>query len=216
MISNLNELTPEHALIFRVTHVDNLQWILEHGLHCKASSVLDPNFIEIGNPDLIQKRPTKSVQIAPGGTLDQYIPFYFTPCSPMLYNIRTGWNSLARRSSRELVFLVTSLRTLAAHGVPFMFSDRHAFMHLATFSRSLGDLDCLAWDSWRSRDFRRDPDDPEKVERYQAEALVYRHLATERIAAIACSDEPERARIDEIVRDTDEQIEVVCRRQWFF
>ena len=128
MLSNVSELTPERALIFRVTHVDNLPWTLDHGLHCKASGVQDPNFVEIGNTDLIRKRPMRTVPVAPGRTLDHYVPFYFTPCSPMLYNIRTGWNNVTQRSSKDLVFLVVSLRSLATHGVPFVFSDRHAFM----------------------------------------------------------------------------------------
>ena len=216
MIANVNELTPQRALIFRVTHMDNLPWILDHGVHCKASNVQDPNFVEIGNADLIQKRPGKRVPIAPGGTLDQYIPFYFTPCSPMLYNIRTGRNNVTLRPSRELVLLVTSLRTLATHGVPFVFSDRHAFMCFATFSCALDDLNGLAWDYWQRQDFRRDPDNPEKMERYQAEALVHRHLAVERIAAISCSNEPEQARISGMVRNCGQKIEVICRRHWFF
>ena len=216
MISNVNELTPERALIFRLTHADNLSWILDHGLHCKASDVLDPNFVEIGNEDLILKRPKRSVPVTPGGTLNHYIPFYFTPCSPMLYNIRTGWNNVTRRPPGELVLLVTSLRILAEHDVPFVFSDRHAFLHFAKFSSSLDELDSLAWDYWQRRDFQRDADNPQKVERYQAEALVYRHLPVERIAAIACSDELERVRIGEMVREHRGQIEVVCRRQWFF
>ena len=70
----------------------------------------------------------RTVPVAPGRTLDHYVPFYFTPCSPMLYNIRTGWNNVTQRSSKDLVFLVASLRSLATHGVPFVFSDRHAFM----------------------------------------------------------------------------------------
>lgn len=72
MISNVNELTPDRALIFRLTHADNLSWILDHGLHCNASDVLDPNFVEIGNADLILKRPTRRVPVTPGGTLDHY------------------------------------------------------------------------------------------------------------------------------------------------
>ena len=215
MISNMNELTPEQALIFRVTHVDNLPWTLDHGLHCKASDVQDPNFVEIGNTDLIRKRPARRVPIAPGATLDHYIPFYFTPCSPMLYNIRTGWNNVTRRPSRDLVFLVSSLRSLARQGVRFVFSDRHAFMQIAMFSSSLDDLDCLAWNYWQRQDFRRDPDNLEKVERYQAEALIYRHLPVEQITAIVCTSEPERGRIGAVVRNSGQQIDVVCRNHWF-
>jgi len=34
MTENLN---PERALIFRIVHVANVPWILDHGLHCKNS-----------------------------------------------------------------------------------------------------------------------------------------------------------------------------------
>lgn len=39
------QLDIESATIFRLTHVDNVPWILEHGLHCKNSSVQDPDFV---------------------------------------------------------------------------------------------------------------------------------------------------------------------------
>ena len=46
--------------------------------------------MEIGNPDLIDKRTHRIVPAPPGGTLSDYVPFYFTLYSPMLYNIKTG------------------------------------------------------------------------------------------------------------------------------
>ena len=101
MIVNVRELTPQLALIFRLTHVSNLPWIVTNGLHCRASEVQDPDFVEIGNRDLIQRRPATLVPIAPYGTLGDYVPFYFTPCSPMLLNIRTGRN-VTRRPPSEL------------------------------------------------------------------------------------------------------------------
>ena len=216
MITDMSELMPENALIFRVTHIDNVPWVLANGLHCKESGVQDPNFVGIGNTDLIQKRTAKQVPAGPGETLAHYVPFYFTPCSPMLYNIRTGWSGITRRSPSELVFLVVSLRSLAAHGVPFVFADRHALLNMAKFSTTLDELDNLAWESWQQRDFQRDPNDPGKVERYQAEALIHRHLPAERIEAIACSREQERAHVAEMVQNHGEQIEVVCRQDWFF
>jgi hypothetical protein len=50
------DLTPEKALIFRIVHRGNVPWILDKGLYCKNSKVLDPNYVEIGNLDLITKR----------------------------------------------------------------------------------------------------------------------------------------------------------------
>ena len=97
-----NVLTPEKALIFRIVHRDNVPWILDNGLHCKNSKVSDPNFVEIGNKDLIGKRGRHLVKQPPGGTLSDYIPFYFTPFSPMLFNIKTGWGGIRQRNNDEM------------------------------------------------------------------------------------------------------------------
>jgi hypothetical protein len=43
------DLNPDKALIFRITHLDNVPWILDNGLHCRSSEVLDPDFVNIGN-----------------------------------------------------------------------------------------------------------------------------------------------------------------------
>ena len=52
----MSSLSPEKALIFRITHIANVPWILANGLHCRSSAAQDPDFVEIGNPDLIDKR----------------------------------------------------------------------------------------------------------------------------------------------------------------
>lgn len=90
----MNPLSPEKALIFRITHIANVPWILENGLYCRSAAEQDPRFVEIGNPDLIDKRKHRVVPAPPGGTLSDYVPFYFTPYSPMLYNIKTGWRGI--------------------------------------------------------------------------------------------------------------------------
>ena len=75
-MSNLN---PEKALIFRITHIANVSWILKNGLHCSNGHTSDPNYVPIGNKDLITRRSARAVPIPPGGTLSDYVPFYFTP-----------------------------------------------------------------------------------------------------------------------------------------
>ena len=84
-------LTSRKALIFRVTHRDNVPWMLRNGLHSRKSATQDERYVAIGNQELIDKRHERAVPVQPGGTLSDYVPFYFTPYSPMLYNIRTGW-----------------------------------------------------------------------------------------------------------------------------
>ena len=49
-------LSKEKALIFRIIHRDNIPWLIANGVHCKNSQVRDPEFVSIGNLELIDKR----------------------------------------------------------------------------------------------------------------------------------------------------------------
>jgi len=209
-------LNAERALIFRITHIRNVPWILRNGLHCANSGTRDPDFVTIGNVDLIAKRTTRQVSVPPHGTLADYIPFYFTPKSPMHYNIHTGYRGLPQVSRSDLVFLVSSLRKLAAAGIPFVFTDRHAYTEMAAFFTSLDDLDRIDWPLLRRSDFRRDPDDPDKFPRYEAEALVHRELAIPHLSGIVCYDEPALATLARMREDAGVGVELVIRRNWYF
>jgi hypothetical protein len=88
-------LNPQEARIFRIVHRDNMRWILSNGLHCSSSPEKDAGYVGIGNADIILMRSTRAVPIPPGGVLSDYVPFYFTPFSPMAYNIKTGFGGSA-------------------------------------------------------------------------------------------------------------------------
>lgn len=61
----MSALNPDKALIFRITHIANVPWLLDHGLHCRNSPEFDPNFRNIGNPDLISRRHHRAVPVGP-------------------------------------------------------------------------------------------------------------------------------------------------------
>lgn len=79
MPHNYKNLNLEKALIWRIVHRDNLPWILDNGLHCGNSTIQSPTWVNIGNDELIGKRASHTVPIAPCGVLNDYVPFYFTP-----------------------------------------------------------------------------------------------------------------------------------------
>jgi hypothetical protein len=110
-----SSLNPEKALIWRIVHRDNLPWILDNGLHCASSDVQALQYVNIGNPDLIDKRRTRRVPIEPEGFLADYVPFYFTPFSVMMKNIHSGW-SVQQRGNDGIVILVSSLRRVEQLG----------------------------------------------------------------------------------------------------
>jgi ssDNA thymidine ADP-ribosyltransferase, DarT len=213
MSKNLNA---EKALIFRITHIKNVQWILRNGLHCKNSNVLAPDFVPIGNLDLIQSRTARTIPVPPGGTLADYIPFYFTPYSMMMYNIKTGYGGIRHFPNAEIVIMVSSLRGLASRGLATVYSDRHAYLQAAQFFTSLDDLHNIDWGILQQRDFKRDLDDPEKTDRYQAEALVHRHLPMEHLIGIGCFSENEVRTLEQQRRQVGLDLSIVARPSWYF
>ena len=209
-------LNAEKALIWRIVHRDSLPWILDNGLHCGNGGVRNPAWVSIGNQDLIDKRATHPVPKPPGGFLNDYVPFYFTPFSPMLRNINTGWGGIRRRNNEEIVILVSSLRHIAANGWPFLFTDSHAYYEWSNYYTDLTDLDKIDWPILQARDFKRDQDDPAKFERYQAEALVHRHLPISGLIGIVCYTEEMKQNIERQIEMRHLQLQVHARTGWYF
>lgn len=209
-------LTPEKGLIFRIVHRDNVAWVLDNGIHCVNSQVLFENYVAIGNQDLIDKRRTRFVPVAPSGSLSDYVPFYFTPHSPMLLNIKTGHNNVKQRANEEIVVIVSSLHSLVKQGIPFLFTDRHAYLEAATFSSDLADLAQIDWRILNARDFQRDPDDPGKFERYQAEALVHKHVPVSAILGLGCFTDGVLASMKTLTSARGLALKAVTRAGWYF
>lgn len=211
-----SKLTVQRALIFRIVHKSNIEWILDNGLHCRNSGVVDPNFIGIGNSALIGKRHHRQVPVAPNGTLSDYIPFYFTPFSPMLLNIKTGWGGITRHPNSDIAILVSNLNTLAANGASFVFTDRHAYLKTACYYQTLADLPNVDFDLLRSRQFAPDSDDPGKMERYQAEALVHQHLPVSSLDGILCYDQATEHWLNQCAQQRMLRMKIKSNPNWYF
>ncbi len=108
------------ASIFHVTHVDNLAAIVaEGGLWCDREAA-DRGVAKIGiaHQHIKERRARRHVPISPGGTLDDYVPFYFAPRSPMLYSIHGGYVEGYSDGQRSVIHLVSSAEAVSATGVP--------------------------------------------------------------------------------------------------
>jgi hypothetical protein len=210
------DVSQEKALIFRITHIDNVPRIIERGLYCRNTCPPESVFREIGNQDLIQRRRQRVVPINPGGTLSDYIPFYFTPLSPMLLNIKTGRNGVRQTPMPEIAILVSSLHRLREHGIPFVFTDRHAYLQLAQFSDDLEDLSSIEWGLLQRRDFKKKQDDLTNFEKYQAEALVHNHMPVSTLLGIACHGESQRQALQKIADEQSSTVRVRVKQEWYF
>lgn len=208
-------LTPENGLIFRITHRENVPWILDNGMHARSGRKFDPNCRNIGNLDLIDRRSRREVPVPPGGTLSDYVPFYFTPYSIMMYNIRTGYG-VKQVPNDEIVIFVSSLAHVAAEGVKFVFTNQHAYPRMADYFTDLAKLDEIDWPLLQSRDFKHDPDDPGKKERYQAEALLWKHVPLEALQGVCCYSRTVEARIQAEVDQRSLALKVGSQPSWYF
>lgn len=216
MSSRYPSLNPQKALIWRIIHRDNLPWILDNGLHAGNSQVKAPRWISIGSQELIDKRARHAVPVLPGGLLNDYVPFYFTPFSVMLRNIGSGRGGVQQRRNEEILILVSSLHHVAAQGLRFLFTDSHAYYRWATYYSDLAYLDKVDWPLLQARDFRRDPEDPAKFERYQAEALVHQHCPVSGLIGIVCDSEAMKMQVVSQVQARGLGLPVHSRPGWYF
>ena len=211
------DLTAARGLLFRITHVANLPWLLRHGLHAAQGTGADPGFVAIGNPDLIDKRTRRAVPLPPGGMLSEYVPFYFTPKSPMLLNVKTGHKGITKRSNDDIAVLISSCQSMTTRGVTMLYTDRHAYTMMARWTAAADDLSTwIDWDILQRHDFARSDDDPDKMERYQAEALAYRHVPPAALLGIGCASDCARSAIEPVVQASGAAVKVVSRPGWYF
>ena len=215
----MSKLVPEKALIFRIVHADNLDRILEGGLHCRNSPEADPAYRNIGSPEIISNRIERSVPIAPGGVFADYVPFYFTPFSIMLYNLKTGYN-VPQIPNDEILIFVASLRTLVKRGHMAVFTDQHGCAAGVEFSSDLERLsDLVDWPLLRSKNFSRDPEDPGKVLRYQAEAMIHQHVPLQDLTGLVCYSEGRLKSVKAAMNRAGvdlSQLQAKCLPHWYF
>ncbi len=213
MYKNLN---PNKALIWRIVHRDNLDWILEHGVYASSSNHRSDDWVSIGSDELIDKRSRREVPVAPGGTLSDYVPFYFTPFSPMLYNIKTGRGGVIRRNNEEIVILVSSLHDVYQAGLSYVYTDCHAYSALANYYNEPDSLSEIDWELIQKRDFKRAPDDLGKLDRYQAEALIHRHFPTSLLKGIVCFNESVKQSAEQKADKHGQNLKIIARSEWYF
>ncbi len=212
----MSSLVPEKAFIFRIVHADCVPWILDHGLHCRTSPTKDPNYIDIGSASLIQRRAHKQVPIAPGGVLSDYVPFYFTPYSIMMYNIHTGYGGITRRENKDIVIFVSSLHRVHQAGLPFVFTNQHAYAAGTEFFNDLAQLSEIDWPLLQSRNFKTDDADPGKQLRYQAEALIHHQLPLAALLGVGCHNNAVRLHLESLIAARGLTLKVQTVPLWYF
>jgi hypothetical protein len=166
--------------------VDNLPSIAAQGLLCDGGVAAGGvAFHSIAFSDIKARRAGTVVPCDPGGTLADYVPFYFAPRSPMLYTISLGNVTSVADGQSKIVHLVLSAEDLVAEQ-ECVFTDGHAIMDLSNFYNDLADLRQLDWTSISTRKWGSYYDATDETKRKkQAEFLAHGRVPWKHVRGIA-------------------------------
>ena len=184
--------------LFRIVHVDNVKYILRHGMFTKHHTSADPNYINIGDTKLIKQRNEYPVKLEGYGNLGDYVPFYFGPLSPMLLNIKTGYRGIVQRPQSDIAYICSKLDQIIDAGSQWCFTDGHAKNRITEFYNDVIDLDNVDWKIVSERYWKNTEEDLDRMRRKQAEFLVKDHVPVQVIKRIIIYDENKREMLQKI------------------
>ena len=213
-IGSVSHATP----VFHITHVENIASMARTGqLHCDSECAADENVnpVSIAYEDLKLRRSQWRVDKAQGGTLADYVPFYYAPRSPMLYVISRGYVSGYAGGQAEVAHLVCNAQELARPG-EFVITDGHAATPLTTQFDQLNHLDQVDWQVMQSRYWFDTDDDGDRKRRRQAEFLVWRSVPFDAVRAIGVMTATVADRVSRALAGAQHTPELLVRPRWYY
>ncbi|MGD9125394.1 MAG: DUF4433 domain-containing protein, partial [Desulfarculaceae bacterium] len=104
-----------NILVYHITHIRNLSGIIQKGGLLSDSILNTKNlkFTGIAYDHIKRRRLECLVTVPPGGTVGDYVPFYFAPRSPMLYTIHRGNVENYHDGQEKIIYLVAETNQVA-------------------------------------------------------------------------------------------------------
>lgn len=187
---------PDTIYLYRITHIDNLDFILEaKAIRCPNAVNSDPSFIGIGDSSLIQSRRSKQIPIEPNGDFSDYVAFYFGARSPMLYNIQNGFKNVTKRNPEDIIYLISNFEAVDLNRSTFVFTDGHGYHHLSQFFNREIDLKEVDWEIVKLVRWNDTEDDPDRKRKKQAEFLIHKEVPISMIRVIVVYNQNAKANI---------------------
>lgn len=210
---------PVPTPIYHITHINNLQGILQSG-GLWATNYLSSPHQSVAYGHIQSRRAKRTVPLCKGGTLHDYVPFYFCPRSPMLYAIHcpSPGQMQYQGGQRSIIHLVSTADAVANAGLDFTFTDRHAVLGYVSFFDQLTDLSNLCWPYIQATTWNNNSAHPDRKERKQAEFLVHRFFPWSLIAEIGVYDQQIAQQVQQALNAFSMGIHpaVQIKRNWYY
>ncbi|MEG3877125.1 DUF4433 domain-containing protein [Microcoleus sp. herbarium7] len=204
--------------IYHITHIDNLESILSAGRLLAYNAMLETqtNYTNIAYQNIQDRRATTNVPCGGGGVLQDYVPFYFAPRSPMLYTISRGNVENYTQGQAAVIHLVSSIENIQAEDLCFVFTDGHAVMTFTDFFDDLNYLGAIDWDVMESRYWNDTNEDNDRKRRRQAEFLVGYFFPWQLITEIGVINSTIKTQVENILQNFTHQPSVIVRNNWYY
>lgn len=198
--------------ISHITHIDNLNSIVAHSkLWSDAKRIeLKLNSENIGYSHIKQRRLSRPVTVAAGGTIGQYVPFNFCPRSVMLFVISKGHEDFSGGQG-EIIHLISDVESIRESNTNCFFTDIHADLD---YAEQIEDFDRISELNLQKivkeqywQDFK---------EEKQAEFLAFESVKWETIQQIGVISEDIKIRVDQLLLGAAHKPEVSVKPKWYY
>jgi len=223
-------MMPNPVRLFHITAIDNLTAICQRGamVSKNAGASQGINYQNIAHAGAQTARAVTSVPNPPGGSIHDYVPFYFAPRPPMLSAIHNGNVEGCSLKQDDILHFETTVDCVTANNAEFVFYDRNA---TKSYSVAFTDLSKLAtevaWDLITEEPkldgfckYFFDRHTPEKyidrMERRQAEFLLKHVVHLSAMTRIGVINESKAEIVRNILAETGVNLQVVVKTNWYF
>lgn len=207
--------------VYHITHKDNLPQILFHnGLwfhnKCHREGL---NSVSIAHEELKQSRQKTRVPVGSNTTyIGDYVPFYFSNRSPMLYAIHTDFVKKYRGGQEDVIYLVSSVQKVVQHQeLQWCFSDGHPIEKNTKFYDSIDFLEKIDWPLINNWVWKNTSDDNDRKRRKQAEFLVHESFPLNLITRIAVYSDLQKMQVESILRESSHHNKcITIEEKWYY
>lgn len=160
----------------------------------------------------IKERRAKEIKVDCCGNkfVGEFVPFYYSPRSIMLFIVNQGETGKPRGHQSEVVHLVSSVASAISGKSQWAISDGNAGSHAAQFSNSLQSLDSLNWDAIQARYWS------DVTFEKQAEFLVADFFPLIAFKGIGCYNDDVTRRVQSMLNASGHSIPVATKRDWYY
>lgn len=208
-----------NTYLFRIIHIDNLDYILRVGnLTNKFSEDANPDYVGIGESDLIGKREDQTIITADVGNeyipSNDYLPFYFYWQSVMLYRIQHGFG-VPKQPAKDIIYLVYKLDEIIDQ-IEYIYTDGHGYSFLTTWYEKIESLSQLDPVDIRRARWENTANDPDIKRRKQAEFWIKQPLALDLITGIATYDDATNTKVKVMCEYYHREIVVKTKPKYYY